>query len=100
MQRAPTLCGVWEKVLVASLTLACAIRGDRDSNPGPSGHKTLTEFVEGQTIIYFLPYAHLFSIRMQKTIIYLHKPKKCTSAVEMIPWICKTQQIAPTNLYL
>jgi len=25
-------------VSVASLTLACAMRGDRDSNPGPSGN--------------------------------------------------------------
>ncbi|XP_066309084.1 ATP synthase subunit epsilon, mitochondrial isoform X2 [Miscanthus floridulus] len=39
MQRAPALCGVWGRVLVASLTLACAMRGDRDSNPGPSGHR-------------------------------------------------------------
>ena len=31
--------GVWGRVLVASLTLACAMRGDRDSNPGPSGHR-------------------------------------------------------------
>ena len=31
VQRAPALCGVWERVLVASLTLACAMRGDRDS---------------------------------------------------------------------
>ena len=37
VQRAPALCGVWGRVSVASLTLACAIRGDRDSNPGPSG---------------------------------------------------------------
>ena len=28
MQRAPALCGVWGRVLVASLTLACAMRGD------------------------------------------------------------------------
>ena len=27
MQRAPALCGVWGRVLVASLTLACAMRG-------------------------------------------------------------------------
>ena len=27
------------RVSVASLTLACAMRGDRDSNPGPSGHR-------------------------------------------------------------
>ena len=39
VQRAPALCGVWERVSVASLTLACAIRGDRDSNPRPSGHR-------------------------------------------------------------
>jgi len=39
VQRAPALCGVWGRVLVASLTLACAMRGDRDSNPGPSGHR-------------------------------------------------------------
>ena len=38
MQRAPALCGVWRRVSVASLTLACAMRGDCDSNPGPSGH--------------------------------------------------------------
>ena len=38
VQRAPALCGVWGRVLVASLTLACAMRGDRDSNPRPSGH--------------------------------------------------------------
>jgi len=37
VQRAPALCGVWGRVLVASLTLSCAMRGDRDSNPGPSG---------------------------------------------------------------
>ena len=30
VQRAPTLCGVWGRVLVASLTLAYAMRGDRD----------------------------------------------------------------------
>ena len=36
MQRAPALCRVWGRVSVASLTLACAMRGDRDSNPGPS----------------------------------------------------------------
>ena len=36
MQRAPALCGVWGRVSVASLTLACAMRGDRDSNLGPS----------------------------------------------------------------
>ena len=39
VQRAPALCGVWRRVSVASLTLACAMRGDRDSNPGPSGHR-------------------------------------------------------------
>ena len=39
VQRAPALCGVWGRVSVASLTLACAMRGDRDSNPGPSGHR-------------------------------------------------------------
>ena len=39
VQIAPALCGVWGRVLVASLTLACAMRGDRDSNPGPSGHR-------------------------------------------------------------
>ncbi|XP_066331126.1 protein-L-isoaspartate O-methyltransferase-like isoform X4 [Miscanthus floridulus] len=39
VQRASALCGVWGRVLVASLTLACAMRGDRDSNPGPSGHR-------------------------------------------------------------
>ena len=38
-QRAPALCGVQGRVSVASLTLACAMRGDRDSNPGPSGHR-------------------------------------------------------------
>ena len=32
VQRAPALCGFWGRVLVASLTLACAMRGDRDSN--------------------------------------------------------------------
>jgi hypothetical protein len=37
VQRAPALCGVWGRVSVASITLACAMRGDRDSNPGPSG---------------------------------------------------------------
>ena len=39
VQRAPTMYGVWGRVLVASLTIACAMRGDRDSNPGPSGHR-------------------------------------------------------------
>ena len=39
VQRAPALCGVWGRVSAASLTLACAMRGDRDSNPGPSGHR-------------------------------------------------------------
>jgi len=39
VQRALALCGVWGRVSVASLTLACAMRGDRDSNPGPSGHR-------------------------------------------------------------
>ena len=39
VQRAPALYGVWGRVSVASLTLACAMRGDRDSNPGPSGHR-------------------------------------------------------------
>ena len=39
VQRAPALCGVWRRMLVASPTLACAMRGDRDSNPGPSGHR-------------------------------------------------------------
>ena len=39
MQRAPALCGVWGRVLVASLILACAMRGDHGSNPGPSGHR-------------------------------------------------------------
>ncbi|XP_066321806.1 serine/threonine-protein kinase 12-like isoform X3 [Miscanthus floridulus] len=39
LQRAPALCGVWERVSVASLTLACAMRGDRDSNPEPSSHR-------------------------------------------------------------
>ena len=39
VQRAPALCGVWGRVSVASLTLACAMRGDRDSNLGPSGHR-------------------------------------------------------------
>ena len=39
VQRAPALCGVWGMVLVASLTLACAMRGDHDSNLGPSGHR-------------------------------------------------------------
>ena len=39
VQRAPALCGVWGRVSVASLTLACAMRGDCDSNPGPSGHR-------------------------------------------------------------
>ena len=38
VQRALALCGVWGRVLVASLTLACAMRGDRDLNPGhPDG---------------------------------------------------------------
>jgi hypothetical protein len=37
--RAPALCGVWGRVSVASLTLAYAMRGDRDLNPGPSGHR-------------------------------------------------------------
>jgi len=37
VQRAPALCRVWGRVLVASLTLACAMRGDRNSNPGPFG---------------------------------------------------------------
>ncbi|XP_066315892.1 uncharacterized protein [Miscanthus floridulus] len=36
--RAPALCGVWERVSVASLTPAYAMREDRDSNPEPSGH--------------------------------------------------------------
>ena len=31
--------GVWGRVLVASLTITCAMRGDRDSNSGPSGHR-------------------------------------------------------------
>ncbi|XP_066394358.1 uncharacterized protein [Miscanthus floridulus] len=39
VQRASALCRVWGRVSVASLTLACAMRGDRDSNPGPSGHR-------------------------------------------------------------
>ena len=39
VQRTPALCGVWGRVSVASLTLACAMRGDCDSNPGPSGHR-------------------------------------------------------------
>ena len=39
VQRAPALSGVWGRVSVASLTLACAMRGDRDSNPEPSGHR-------------------------------------------------------------
>ena len=30
VQRAPALRGVWGRVLVASLILACAMRGDRD----------------------------------------------------------------------
>ena len=42
VQRAPALCGVWGRVSVASLTHACAMRGDRDSNRGPSGHRILT----------------------------------------------------------
>ena len=33
---------VWGRVLVANLTLTCAMRGDRDSNPGPSGHRRET----------------------------------------------------------
>ena len=37
VQRAPALYGVWKRVLVVSLTLACAMRGGRDLNPGPSG---------------------------------------------------------------
>jgi len=41
MQRAPALRRVWGRVSVASLTPACAMRGDRDSNPGPSGHRRL-----------------------------------------------------------
>jgi len=32
VQRAPALCGVWGRVSVASLTLACVMRRDRDSN--------------------------------------------------------------------
>jgi len=39
VQRAPALCGVWGRVLVASLILACAMQGDCDLNPGPSGHR-------------------------------------------------------------
>ena len=39
VQTAPALCGVWGRVSVASLTLACAMRGDRNSNPRPSGHR-------------------------------------------------------------
>jgi len=39
VQRAPTVCEVWGRVSVASLTLARAMRGDRDSNPGLSGHR-------------------------------------------------------------
>ena len=39
VQRAPALCGVWGRVLVASLTLAYAMRENHDSNPGPSGHR-------------------------------------------------------------
>ena len=47
VQRAPALCGVWGRVLVASLTLACAMRGDRDSNPGPSDHRRKPSTNEG-----------------------------------------------------
>jgi len=41
VQRAPALCGVWGNVSVARLTLVCAMREDHDSNPGPTGGKTL-----------------------------------------------------------
>jgi len=43
VQRAPALCGVWGRVSVASLTHACAMRGDRDSNRDlpVTGGKTL-----------------------------------------------------------
>ena len=33
------LCAGSGRVSVANLTLACAMRGDHDSNPGPSGHR-------------------------------------------------------------
>ncbi|GJM91574.1 hypothetical protein PR202_ga07957 [Eleusine coracana subsp. coracana] len=37
--RAPALCGVWGRVSAAGLTPACAMRGDRGSNPGPVGYR-------------------------------------------------------------
>ncbi|CAO2036465.1 unnamed protein product, partial [Urochloa humidicola] len=37
--RAPALCGVWRRVSAAGLTPACAMRGDRGSNPGPVGYR-------------------------------------------------------------
>ena len=64
MQRAPTLCGVWGRVSVASLTLACAMRGDYDSNPGPSDHDS-TACTRPKSLVYALVspsdfyYAHL-----------------------------------------
>ncbi|GJN27385.1 hypothetical protein PR202_gb15405 [Eleusine coracana subsp. coracana] len=39
--RAPALCGVWGRVSAAGLTPACAMRGDRGSNPGPVGYRRL-----------------------------------------------------------
>ena len=38
VQRAFALYGVWEMMSVTSLTLAYAIRGDCDLNPGPFNH--------------------------------------------------------------
>ena len=42
VQRAPALCGVWGRVLVASLTLAYAMRGDRD-------YKFVAKFTNART---------------------------------------------------
>ncbi|GJN23577.1 hypothetical protein PR202_gb11239 [Eleusine coracana subsp. coracana] len=39
--RAPALCGVWGRVSAAGLTPACAMRGDRGSNPGPVGYRRI-----------------------------------------------------------
>ncbi|GJN38469.1 hypothetical protein PR202_gb27510 [Eleusine coracana subsp. coracana] len=41
--RAPALCGVWGRVSAAGLTPACAMRGDRGSNPGPVGYRRPTD---------------------------------------------------------
>ena len=43
VQRVPALCGVWGRVLAASLTLACAMRGDRDSNPSKQNYRVKTK---------------------------------------------------------